>query len=121
MIGILTRKLLRKSGLSSRGAHPKYVRPRTLLRLAVSETALLGGGQHPLHQEIAALAHAVASPENAAKILVAREALLAKSNEHVLLDTAGIIGFFATITVVVDFTGHYSDDILKKTEMMVQS
>ena len=64
MIGILTRKLLRKSGLSSRGAHPKYVRPRTLLRLAVSETALLGGGQHPLHQEIAALAHAVASPEH---------------------------------------------------------
>ena len=58
---------------------------------------------------------------NAAKILVAREALLAKSNEHVLLDTAGIIGFFATITVVVDFAGHYSDDILKKTEMMVQS
>ena len=29
----------------------------------VSETAVLGGGHHPLHNEIAELADAVASPE----------------------------------------------------------
>lgn len=59
----------------------------------VAETALLGG-QHPLHDEISALAIAVASPETPEKIGLARKALAERSNEHALLDAAGIIGFF---------------------------
>ena len=77
----------------------------------VSETALLGG-HHPLHDEIGALAFAVASPENMDEIRAARKALLAQSNEHVLLDVAGIIAFFATITTVVDFGGHFSPGLI---------
>jgi hypothetical protein len=36
-----------------------------------------------------------------------------RSQEHALYDTAGIIGFFATITIVVDFSGHFSEAIGK--------
>jgi len=75
----------------------------------VSETALLGA-HHPLHDEISALAAAVASPESQEPIRLAREALREKGQEHALLDVAGIIGFFATITIVVDFTGHKSEE-----------
>mmetsp|Transcript_34045 Transcript_34045/g.41928 ORF Transcript_34045/g.41928 Transcript_34045/m.41928 type:complete len:109 (+) Transcript_34045:711-1037(+) len=78
----------------------------------VSELALLGG-HHPLHDEIGALARAVASPENRNEIARARKELLEKSNEHALYDVAGIIGFFATITTVVDFAGHFSGDMVK--------
>mmetsp|Transcript_18736 Transcript_18736/g.44018 ORF Transcript_18736/g.44018 Transcript_18736/m.44018 type:complete len:107 (+) Transcript_18736:1004-1324(+) len=76
----------------------------------VAEVALVGGHM-PLHDEIATLGRSVASPDQMELIRQARNALLEKSNEHVLLDTAGIIGFFATITLVVDFAGHYSDKI----------
>ena len=55
----------------------------------------------------------VLTPRKVDRIRVAREALLAASNEHALLDTAGIIAFFATITTVVDFAGHYSTQLLK--------
>ncbi|CAK8997062.1 unnamed protein product [Durusdinium trenchii] len=89
----------------------------------VSETALIGGF-HPLHPEISELAAAVASPENMEDIRLAREALVSKSNEHALWDTAGIIAFFATITTVVDFAGHFSDElpkVLKKLAKVISS
>ncbi|OLP88170.1 hypothetical protein AK812_SmicGene30559 [Symbiodinium microadriaticum] len=61
--------------------------------------------------KISALAAAVASPEKSQEpIRLAREALREKGQEHALLDVAGIIGFFATITIVVDFTGHKSEE-----------
>jgi len=85
----------------------------------VSETALLGG-HHPLHNEISALATAVASPEDMERIRTAREALLAESNEHALLDTAGIIAFFATITIVVDFAGHFSPHLVNVLNKMAK-
>mmetsp|Transcript_83656 Transcript_83656/g.116270 ORF Transcript_83656/g.116270 Transcript_83656/m.116270 type:complete len:112 (-) Transcript_83656:198-533(-) len=83
----------------------------------ITETALLGA-YHPLHNEIGALAAAVANPEDVEKIAQARKELVEKSNEHVLYDTAGIIGFFATITIVVDFTGHFSQDLKKLFDIM---
>lgn len=84
----------------------------------VAETAVLGGGVHPLHDEIGALVRAVAAPEDMEKIAQARKALLEKGNEHALYDTAGIIGFFATITIVVDFSGHFSEDLMKMFDKM---
>lgn len=66
-------------------------------------------GEHfPLNDEICALSAAVAAPEKVDAIETSRQALLKSSNEHVLYDVAGIIGFFAVITIVVDFAGHYS-------------
>lgn len=84
-----------------------------------AETALLGW-QHPLHDEISALAIAVASPETPEKIGLARKALAERSNEHALLDAAGIIGFFATITILVDFTGHSSQEFVKMFQRMAK-
>ena len=61
---------------------------------------------------------------NMEDIRLAREALVSKSNEHALWDTAGIIAFFATITTVVDFAGHFSDElpkVLKKLAKVISS
>ena len=33
--------------------------------------------------------------------------------QHAVLDAAGVIEFFASVTRVVDLTGHYSDDFPK--------
>ncbi|CAE7949525.1 DnaJ-like subfamily B member 8 [Symbiodinium microadriaticum] len=55
-----------------------------------------------------------------ARIRTAREALLAESNEHALLDTAGIIAFFATITIVVDFAGHFSPHLVNVLNKMAK-
>lgn len=68
----------------------------------------------PLHTEIAALAAVVAAnPENAQKAQDARDALVsAAGNRHALLDAAGIIAWFATITTVVDFSGHYNSKVI---------
>lgn len=81
----------------------------------VSGEAFLGSNHlPPLHEEITLLAKIMATvPEQVEKVQEARNNLLnAKKggNQHALLDTAGVIGFFASITIIVDATGHYSDE-----------
>ena len=50
---------------------------------------------------------------NAQKAQDARDALVsAAGNRHALLDAAGIIAWFATITTVVDFSGHYNSKVI---------
>ena len=67
------------------------------------------GEKPPLTLELESLGKAIASGEG---ITEAREALRrASSNDHAVYDAAGIIGLFASMTKIVDFTGHYSPDL----------
>lgn len=85
----------------------------------LSGEAILGEDSIPYRTEIAALAKAVGDGEPEDKVRLAREALIkASGNEHSVLDTAGIVGFFASITKIVDFSGHYSDDIMNLVDRM---
>lgn len=43
---------------------------------------------------------------------------MAAGNDHAVLDAAAVVGFFASITKIVDFSGHYSDDLMKFLEKM---
>mmetsp|Transcript_39806 Transcript_39806/g.96081 ORF Transcript_39806/g.96081 Transcript_39806/m.96081 type:complete len:105 (+) Transcript_39806:954-1268(+) len=71
-------------------------------------------GEKPPHwEELSALGRAVALKEG---VYEAAEALKAVSNEHAVYDASGIIGFFASITKIVDFTGHYSDTFPSRLE-----
>ena len=65
-------------------------------------------GEKPeLWKELSALGRAIALNQGVPE---ATAALQAVSNEHALYDASGVIGFFASITKIVDFTGHYADD-----------
>ena len=81
----------------------------------VTGPALLGDDErHPLQDEIVAFADAIGSNGGGGggedAIAKARTALLqASGNRHALYDVAGILGFFSSMTKVVDFTGHYTD------------
>jgi len=66
-------------------------------------------GTHPPHwNELYELGRAVAQNEG---VTEAAAALQAVTNEHALYDASGVVQFFATITKIVDFTGHYLDDL----------
>lgn len=67
-------------------------------------------GTHPPYQD--ELGRAVAMNE---RIAEAATALQAAANEHALYDASGVIGFFAVITRIVDFTGHYYEE---KTDVL---
>jgi len=61
------------------------------------------------------------TPENAWEAQKAREALVtAAGNNHALLDTAGVIAFFTTITTVVDFSGHYNEAVVLVLDRITQ-
>ena len=52
-------------------------------------------------------------PESNQGVDQARKELCHVANQHAMLDAAGVIGFFASVTRIVDLTGHYSDDFPK--------
>lgn len=73
-------------------------------------------GTHPPHwNELYGLGRAVALNEGVAE---AAAALQAVTNEHALYDASGVIQLFATITKIVDFTGHYYEDLTNLCFMM---
>jgi len=49
---------------------------------------------------------AAEEPECPEKIATAARELMAAGGEHAMLDTAGVVAVFATITIIVDATGH---------------
>jgi len=70
-------------------------------------------GTHPPYRdELQGLGRAVAMNEGIAE---AATALQVAANEHALYDASGVIGFFAVITRIVDFTGHYYEE---KTDVL---
>ena len=78
----------------------------------LSEAAL--GTEPPLAEELSHLAEAVGNQLDESRLRRAREALAeAAGNDHALLDACGIIAFFCTITKIVDFSGHYSDRLMR--------
>mmetsp|Transcript_6672 Transcript_6672/g.11823 ORF Transcript_6672/g.11823 Transcript_6672/m.11823 type:complete len:115 (+) Transcript_6672:1051-1395(+) len=82
----------------------------------VAGEAILGE-KPPLADELAAFGQAVASGDEK-QVTMGRAALLAARNEHAVLDSAAIIGFFSSITKIVDLSGHYSDDLAKALDKM---
>lgn len=72
----------------------------------------------PLVPEIEAFGKAV-SGGNPNEIEEARKALRdAAGNEHAGLDAAAVVGFFASITKIVDFSGHYDLELSKMMQKM---
>jgi hypothetical protein len=85
----------------------------------LSGEAIFGENGVPYREEISSLAKSVGDGEPEEKVKEARDALAkVAGNDHAVLDTAGIVGFFASITKIVDFSGHYSDDIMKMVDRM---
>ncbi|CAB9506059.1 expressed unknown protein [Seminavis robusta] len=62
-----------------------------------------------LDTQVRALGRAMAKPE--AGYQEARQALLDASNEHALLDVAGIIAWHSLISKCVDMSGFYSEKV----------
>jgi len=59
--------------------------------------------------ELEAFGEAMGScPPDVAKLAAARNDLLLVGGEHALLDAAGVVGMFLSITKIVDCTGHRS-------------
>jgi hypothetical protein len=86
---------------------------------ALSGEAVCGEKEVDFLAEISALAQAVGNGESEANLAKARDAIIkATGNEHALLDVAGVVGYFDSITKIVDFSGHYSDKIMKKVETL---
>ena len=84
---------------------------------AVSGKAIMGQDP-PLNDELVAFGKAIASGDPKL-IAETREALrLAAGNDHAVLDAAAVVGFFASITKLVDFSGHYNNDLMKFLEKM---
>lgn len=83
---------------------------------AVSGKAIMGEDP-PLTNELKAFGQAIASG-NPNEIAKTRQALLDASNEHAVLDASVVVGFFASITKIVDFSGHYSNDLMVMMETM---
>lgn len=68
-----------------------------------------GQTQHPAFESMEKLAAAVAKDRlqsGGASVEAAWQALQDAAGEHVVLDTAGVIGMFSAMTIVVDLSGH---------------
>jgi hypothetical protein len=83
---------------------------------AVSGFAIMGEDP-PLTTELKAFGQAIARGDPT-EIATTRQTLLDTSNEHAVLDAAAVVGFFASITKIVDFSGHYSNELVVMLEKM---
>ena len=81
--------------------------------MAAASGKAIMGEDPPLNDELVAFGKAIASGDPKA-IAETREALrVAAGNDHAVLDAAAVVGFFSSITKIVDFSGHYADDLMK--------
>ena len=84
---------------------------------AVSGKAIMGSDP-PLTKELEDFGSALAKGDKK-EIDEARKALRdAAGNDHAVLDAAAVCGFFASITKIVDFAGHYSSDLMTSLDKM---
>ena len=87
----------------------------------VAGTAIMGT-EPPLAEELKAFGEAIANGTDTeleeARSRLHNAAGGGARGDHAVYDAAAVVGFFASITKVVDLTGHYDPTLMKMLEKM---